>query len=314
MLALAMTQLAPIFTPSPSDTRPSNTQFTSISTSCPHASSPRISNRAGSASRTPCSIKRLRLAQLECALQLCQLQRAVHAFDLGLVGRDNGDHFDAILHRELHDVRQVVLALRVGIGQTRQPALEHRIGHRHESGVDLAQLALLAGGVLLLHDRAHRTVLAHDAAVAGRVGHFNAQQRELFSAAAGDQLAQGRRLDQRHVAVQDQRGAVVGQEGRRLLHGMAGPQLRLLAREARRRAAAGLRPAIHGRLNIGRAVTGDHHHVANRQRCHRIHDMLEQRTAGQTVQHFGQAALHARSLARRHDDHIDCCHALSLCS
>ncbi|MFC5500399.1 DUF6279 family lipoprotein [Caenimonas terrae] len=36
--------------------------------------------------------------------------------------------------------------------------------------------------------------------------------------------------------------------------------------------------------------------------------MLDQRTAGQSMQHFGQAALHARALAGGHDDHIQSCH------
>jgi hypothetical protein len=33
--------------------------------------------------------------------------------------------------------------------------------------------------------------------------------------------------------------------------------------------------------------------------------MLQQCTTGQTVQDFGQFALHARALAGSHDDHID---------
>jgi hypothetical protein len=33
--------------------------------------------------------------------------------------------------------------------------------------------------------------------------------------------------------------------------------------------------------------------------------MLQQWTAGQAVQDFGQFALHARALAGSHDDHID---------
>src|SRR5207245_8249679 len=41
-----------------------------------------------------------------------------------------------------------------------------------------------------------------------------------------------------------------------------------------------------------------------------FHDVLQQRASGQTMQHFGQAALHARALAGCHDDHVDCCHVL----
>ena len=72
------------------------------------------------------------------------------------------------------------------------------------------------------------------------------------------------------------------------------------------------RPTRHRRLDLARAIAGDDDDAPRVQRRHAVDHMLQQCAAGQTVQHFGQAALHARALARRHDDHIDCCHALSL--
>ena len=58
MWALRITQLAPMRTPLPSRTLPSKMQLMSISTSVPQCSSPRTSKRAGSAKRTPSSMKR----------------------------------------------------------------------------------------------------------------------------------------------------------------------------------------------------------------------------------------------------------------
>ena len=52
------TQLGPIFTPLPSRTVPSKTQPTSMDTSRPHSSVPRMSMRSGSASMTPLSVRR----------------------------------------------------------------------------------------------------------------------------------------------------------------------------------------------------------------------------------------------------------------
>ena len=53
----------------------------------------------------------------------------------------------------------------------------------------------------------------------------------FVAAAAATSALQGLDLDQRHVAVEDQRGAGVVEQRRRLLQGVAGAELRLLADE-----------------------------------------------------------------------------------
>ena len=72
---LRSTQFAPMLTPSPSTTSPSNTQLTSMATSRPQARLPRTSMRAGSASVTPSRINaaarthwKVRSSSASCAL------------------------------------------------------------------------------------------------------------------------------------------------------------------------------------------------------------------------------------------------------
>ena len=89
---------------------------------------------------------------------------------------------------------------------------------------------------------------------------------------------------------------------------MARAQLRLLAHELQRHGAA-LAGRRHGGLHLVRAVARDHHGRTRIQlRCGRQH-MAQQRAPRQALKDFGQAAFHARALARGHDDEIQrCCH------
>ena len=68
-----------------------------------------------------------------------------------------------------NDVGQIELALGILVVQTRQPAAQlAAVGHQHAS-VHLADGELLGVGILLLDDADHLAIVAHDAAIAGRV-------------------------------------------------------------------------------------------------------------------------------------------------
>jgi hypothetical protein len=215
-------------TPSPRSTRPSNTTFTSISTSRPTATSPRRSTRAGSATRAPGLAQRAHLARWKraparpAATDRSRLRfpadRRPPRFPLRIFVRGGREH-----------IGQVVLALRVVVAQVLQPA---------RSAVESAAItpvltrriaALLLVRVLLLDDRCRRG-LQHRAGC-GR----NRSDRQL----RGEHRQPSRRIhqppqrmrgDQRHVAVQHQHARIVGHAGHRLLHGVPGAELlRLLA-------------------------------------------------------------------------------------
>ena len=107
--------------------------------------------------------------------------------------------------------------------------LTQQVGvEREDARVELADLKLLLGGLLVLDDREHVAggLVAHDAAVSGRIGRFRHQHRQ--SRIRCQQALQRGGRDQRHIAVQHQHGRFVGNRRDRLLHGVAGAQLPVL--------------------------------------------------------------------------------------
>jgi hypothetical protein len=214
-------------------------------------------------------------------------------------------------------VGEIELALRILVGQAREPALEQRRRCGQDARVDLGDLALQRCRVLLLHDRPHRRAggvgmafwpdrigivglrRAHDASVAERVGEIHRQQRERPAGACVGQRAQRGRADQRHVAVEDQRDAVVRQRGHRLLDGVAGAQLGHLAHE--HALVAGER-----RFDGVGAVARDDDAALGPERLGRGHHMAQQRRAAQRMQHLGSCRAHPRALARGHDHDAEC--------
>ena len=232
--ASRITQFAPMRTPSPRLTRPSKTQLTSISTSLPHSSWPRTSSRAGSARRTPASISASAPARWKRRSRSASCTGLLTPSTSVSLSGWRGHHRHALGHGHGDDVGQVVLALRVVVLQRGDPALQRRGGRGHHAGVDLAD-ARAAPALASLCSTMPRTLagsVAQDAAVAGGVGQFDGQQRQLLAAAGAGQRGGGVGADQRHVAVEDQRGRrAVVQRRHGLLDGMAGAELRHLAHE-----------------------------------------------------------------------------------
>jgi hypothetical protein len=163
----------------------------------------------------------------------------------------------------------------------------------------------------VLHDRTHGLAGAKHAAIAGGVRHVHGQQRQPLAGTEFHQALQGGGGDQRHVAIQDQRDAVVGQHRRGLLYRVTGTELGLLADERHFGFVVRRRPTRHRSLDLLRSVAGNDDDAPNVQFRHAVNHMLQQWASAQTMQHFGQTTFHPRSLARGHDYHIDCCHALS---
>ena len=146
---------------------------------------------------------------------------------------------------------------------------------------------------------------AHNAPVAGGVFHFQRQQCQVFASAGRNQLAQRVGLGQRHIAGQHHHGSVVTQGGHRLLHGVAGAQLRLLAHKFHAKCAFCARVACAGCFYFYSAVAGNHDHLARLQGACGVNHMLQECAPGQLVQDLGQSTLHACAFARRHNDHVN---------
>jgi len=229
--------------------------------------------------------ERLGAAALVNALQFGQLRGAVDAGHLRRVSNDVGHHGHAIGDGELDDIGQVKLLLGILIVQTRQPGFEQARGHGHDAAVDLADLALCIAGVFLLDDGLYLPgSAAHDAAVAGGVGHLDGEQGQLVARAGGDQGLQGVGLGERHIARKDNDQAVVGQVRHSLLHSVAGAQLGHLAGELQ--AFAAVCGAERG-FDLFGAMTGDDHGLACLQLTRGVDDMAYHGLARHRVKHLG---------------------------
>jgi len=149
----------------------------------------------------------------------------------------------------------------------------------------------------MLDDGADATVrFAHDASVPRRLVEIDGQHGQRAFAGDGCQLVQGRRTDQRHVAVQHQHGVIVGNDGHGLHHGMTGAQLFRLQN-----------PidvfVIERRLHQRPAVTIDHVDGFGSKLARGANDVLQQRLARQRLQHLGQVRMHPLALPRgEYDD------------
>ena len=229
-----------------------------------------------------------------------QLPRIVGA--LGFDGFADQDHFRGAEFGGGGGeyIGQVVLALGVVVGQMRQPALQRGRFGGDDAGVDDPDTALFLVGVLLFDDRGDAAFgVAHDAAIAGRVGDFRDQHGE--PPGRGEQTLQGFAADQRHVAVEDQHGGRIGYLRHGLFDCVAGAQLLFLfGPEQVGLAGEGL-PHLFPSMSI-------HHMDAGRiQRARRGDDLGQHRLPGDRLQYLGPGRAHAFAFAGGEDDDVQGC-------
>ena len=210
------------------------------------------------------------------------------------------------------NVGQVVLALGVVVGQARQPGRQQARGHGHDAAVDLGDGALGLARILVLDDARYAAIgCAQDAAVASGVGQLDGQQRQLpagHGLRCRDQSAQGVWLGERHVARQHDHRAILAQVRHRLLHGVAGAKLRLLAHKLKVKTAYSACCACGGSFYFHSTVAGDDRGAARLQMRRLPQHMVQKRAPRQALQHLGNAAFHARALAGRHDEDVELRH------
>ncbi len=146
-----------------------------------------------------------------------------------------------------------------------------------------------------LHDAA---LVGDDPAVLQCVGRLEAEHDRgggVVGVEPLDHRAHRLGADERDVAVEHQHVAVeAGERVPRLLHRVAGAQLRRLHRE--------LRPAGELRFELLAQVADHDHGVRRRELGERGHQVLDHRPPGDRVEHLVAGALHPRALARGEDD------------
>ena len=119
----------------------------------------------------------------------------------------------------------------------------------------------------MFDDGTHRLALAHDAAIAGGVGHVHGEQGQALARTGLHQGLQGGGLDQGHITIEHQADAVLGQQGQGLLHRVARAQLGRLQHGVAGGQARALRVAAGGGINLLGAMAGDHDQSARPQPC-----------------------------------------------
>src|SRR6202050_2670120 len=228
-------------------------------------------------------------------LKIAKLRLVVYPQHLGQCRRDERPHRDLVLHRHGDDIREVVLALRVGVTEAREPLASQGGGSCQHTGIALGERALAGVRVLVLDDAHYLSFgSAHDAAVAAGVLSAHGEQAYGPRACQGEQLCDGGAADERHVAVQHQQQLIIGDLRHRLHERMPGSQTRLLQ-------DPGNALIVQGAAHLFPAMPVDHVNRDRLERARGVDDVLQERPAGERLQHFREGRLPTLAFTRRGD-------------
>ncbi len=213
----------------------------------------------------------------------------------------DGDHRE-LARGALHDVGEVDLALRVVAADRAQRVEEEARGAAVDAGVDLVDALFVDRGVLVLDD-AHEpaTAVAHDAAVAARIGQARRHHRH---GRAARRPAPAAPAPPATTAVCRRRGSAPGRRAPASSDSVcssAWPVPRCSACRATSMAPAPKRALDGGTHRVG-LVAEDAHDPLRAERARHGDGVLDHRPAGDGVQHLGFVRLHARAEAGGEDD------------
>ena len=248
-------------------------------------------------------------AAIEFGREVGELGAVVAAGHHERVVDGEGAHGVSASPRDLHDIGQVELALRVASGQLGQRGPQRAYVEGVDPGVHLGDCPLCVGGVLFLDDRLNRSVVGpDDAAVAGRLvgdeGRQGDHGRVVAGGVCGDQAAQGVGIEQWHVGCGDDHDAVerVGQRGQSDARRIAGAQGCLLLGGDVRKVEVD-----DGRVDRVRHPVslvpddGDDVRRPDARGC--VQDVPDERASGDGVQDLGRLGFHPGPGACGEDDH-----------
>ena len=120
--------------------------------------------------------------QLMLTLQLCQLNLAIHPQHFPFAIRLCRAHRQAFGNRQAHNIGQIVFALSIVIFKAGQPVSQTSRRHHHDPGIDFANFLFFSRSVFLLDDALHIACsIAHDTAIAARIGQIDGQNRDALA-------------------------------------------------------------------------------------------------------------------------------------
>ena len=137
--------------------------------------------------------------------QLRQLLTIIGALHFHRVVRLFRGDDQAIVHGHGNHVSQVILTLRVVIGQPAHPVTQTAGRNGEDAGIAFSNGALGFSCILVLNNRTHLAgCVTHDAAVPGWIIQVDCEQAQLLRRYVLEQPLQRVDFNQRYVAVQDQ--------------------------------------------------------------------------------------------------------------
>ena len=250
-------------------------------------------------------------APVQLSGEVGQLHPVIDAGHQGGVVDVLGTHHLPIGSGDRNGVGQIQLVLRVVCGQPAQCGAERADVEGVDACIDLADGALLIGGVGLLDNRDHLAVLcAQNPAVAPGVRHRGGQHRDSggfagrASAVRGDQSGEGVGVEQRDVTGGDHHHAIeVGGQCRQpAQRGMTGAQLLLLHRHLDRAAEVGRKFADHRRDALAILAEYDDQVLRGEFRD-RVQRVREHAAPAERVQHLGVIRAHPGAGTGRQHQH-----------
>ena len=255
----------------------------------------------------PAAHQLLRPPALESALDGLELDSVIDPERLARRGRNDRCHHETFLHGHRHHIGEIVLALCIVGGEPRRPAAERRGGGGDDPGVDLAYRTLGGTRVPVLHDSDYAAFgIASHPAIAVRAIHGDGEEGELVRAALGHEAAKRGGLKARHIAVEDEDRAPVGDSGKRpreRIPGAEGPGLLDPVERGRIGPESGLNRGTNRFAPVddvdrgGLDLAGGRNHPG------------EERASRCRLEDLRKARAHPLALAGREDDDLEVRHA-----
>jgi hypothetical protein len=214
--------------------------------------------------------------------------------------RFHGHHADGF-RGPRDDVGQVVLALRIARGELGHGLAQEGGGPGVDAGVHLVDFALGGPGVLVLdHIADFARVVAHHAAVAGRIGHHRGQHGQATGLLRlANQRGQGFSAQERHVAVHDGDQSVeVGQRFQAQADRVASALLLLLLDH---RNAVRPETLVEGLLHLILLMPEHGHDGRGAEVASALDRVRHHGNPQQGVKHLVLGGIHAGSLPRSQD-------------
>ncbi len=240
------------------------------------------------------------------AAEFRQIESRVHATKFERIGQPQRFDSKSAAPIDGDQIRQVVLALRIVSRQTVKRFEERLESECVDAAVHFVHAAFIGRGIPFLdnaRDRAGR--IPHDPSVAARILQLGREDRggRTGQAVTLEQTVQGFALQQWHVGVKQKKRAFFTAEKRLgCQQGVPRPELRRLHDEFN------IRSRRQGGLDVLAVMADDDDGLRGAKGVGGPQHVIDERAAGQGMQHLGHGGFHPRALAGGKNDDVKLAH------